>query len=134
MSKKFALGLLLILASLFSSSLWSKNPLYATYYANRFHNKKTASGELYLKDAYTCAHKTLPFGTYLLVKNTENGKEVIVKVNDRMARRNKAKLDLSYAAAKELDMIRHGYKRVEISILDETMLALKRNELLVSNQ
>ncbi|OJU54102.1 MAG: hypothetical protein BGN96_16945 [Bacteroidales bacterium 45-6] len=133
MSKKFVLGLLFIFATTFTSQIWSQESIYATYYANKFHNKKTSSGERYLKSAYTCAHKTLPFGTYLLVKNPDNGKEVIVKVNDRMARRTKSQLDLSYAAADDLGLIRVGSKRLEVSILDATALALKRNELLVSN-
>lgn len=133
MSKKFVLGLLFIFATAFTAQIWSQESVSATYYAKKFHNRKTSSGERYLKSAYTCAHKTLPFGTYLLVKNPDNGKEVIVKVNDRMAKRTKSQLDLSYAAADDLGMVRTGFKRVEISILDETALALKRNELLVSN-
>ncbi|MBP1617843.1 MAG: hypothetical protein H6Q14_1670 [Bacteroidetes bacterium] len=133
MSKKFVLGLLFIFATIFTTQIWSQESIYATYYANKFHNRKTSSGERYLKSAYTCAHKSLPFGTYLLVRNPDNGKEVIVKVNDRMSKRTRSGLDLSYAAANELGMIRHGVKRLEISILDTTALALKRNELLVSN-
>jgi rare lipoprotein A len=133
MSKKFVLGLLFFFAATFTSQIWSQESVHATYYAKKFHNRKTSSGERYLKSAYTCAHKTLPFGTYLLVKNPDNGKEVIVKVNDRMSKRTKSGLDLSYAAADDLDIIRKGSGRLEISILDETALALKRNELLVSN-
>lgn len=133
MSKKLVLGLIFIFAMLSTSQIWSQESVYATYYANKFHNRKTSSGEVYLKSAYTCAHKSLPFGTYLLVQNPDNGKEVIVKVNDRMSKRNKVGLDLSYAAADELGIVRSGSRSVVITVLDETALALKRNELLVDN-
>ena len=55
----------------------------ATYYGNRWHGRRTSSGEVYHRDSLTCAHRTLPFGTTLLVKNKRNGKEVVVKVTDR---------------------------------------------------
>ena len=130
MSKKFVLGLLFTFATLLTSQAWSQESLYATYYANKFHQRTTASGETYLKTGYTCANNTYPLGTYLLVRNPDNGEEVIVKVNDRMSKRVKAKLDLSYAAADKLGIVRAGIKSLEIVVLDDTTLALKRNELL----
>lgn len=129
MSKKFALGLIFLLASFFSSQVWSQDSVQATYYAKKFHRKKTASGEQYLKNAYTCAHKTLPFGTYLLVKNQNNGNEVIVRVNDRMSSRSKSDIDLSYAAAADLDMIARGSNKVTISVLDSKTITAKRDSL-----
>ncbi len=131
MSKKFVLGLFFTFATIFTSQIWSQESVRATFYANKFQNRKTSSGERYLMSGYTCAHKSLPFGTYLLVKNPDNGKEVIVKVNDRMPGKNR--LDLSLAAAKDLDIVRSGSKNVDITILDENALAMRRNELLVDN-
>ena len=85
----------------------------ATYYANRFHGRRTSSGDIYHKDSFTCAHKTLPFGTKLKVKDTKTGNEVVVKVNDRLGRGTM--VDLSYAAAKELGIIGRGTAQVEIT-------------------
>lgn len=80
----------------------------ATYYGNRWHGRRTSSGELYNKDSLTCAHRTLPFGTVLRVRNTRNNKEVIVRVTDRGPFRRGAIVDLSMAAAKEIDMVSAG--------------------------
>jgi len=90
----------------------------ATYYANRFHGRRTSSGDIYHKDSFTCAHKTLPFGTMLKVKDTKTGNEVIVKVNDRLGRGTM--IDLSYAAAKELGIIERGTTQVEITPYKKT--------------
>ena len=85
----------------------------ATYYADRFHGRRTSSGDIYHKDSFTCAHKTLPFGTMLKIKDTKTGNEVVVKVNDRLGWGTT--VDLSYAAAKELGIINRGSAQVEIS-------------------
>lgn len=87
----------------------------ATYYGNKFQGRLTSSGERYHKDSLTCAHRTLPFGTLLKVHNLKNDKEVIVKVTDRGPFRKGGIVDLSYAAAKEIDMIQAGVVRVEIT-------------------
>ena len=86
----------------------------ASYYANKFHGRMTSSGAIYDKNGFTCAHRTLPFGTLLKVKNPRNGKEVIVEVTDRGPFTRKFMIDLSYAAAKELDIIRYGFSPVEV--------------------
>jgi rare lipoprotein A len=86
----------------------------ASYYAPKFQGKRTASGEVYLKDSLTAAHKLLPFGTTLRVTNQKNGKTVVVKVNDRLPASSKRVIDLSYLAAKEVDMIREGLVQVKI--------------------
>ncbi|WP_236264011.1 septal ring lytic transglycosylase RlpA family protein [Dysgonomonas sp. Marseille-P4677] len=88
---------------------------YATFYGAKFNNRKTASGEIYRKDSLVCAHKTFPFGTILKIKNLENDKEVIVRVIDRGPFRKKFVIDLSYAAAKQLEMVRKGVVKVAIS-------------------
>ncbi|MCK5741652.1 MAG: septal ring lytic transglycosylase RlpA family protein [Chlorobi bacterium] len=89
----------------------------ASYYADKFHGRQTASGEIFNMNKMTCAHKTLGFGTRLLVKNLGNGKTVIVRVNDRGPFVGNRILDLSKAAAQKLDMIRSGVIDVEITIL-----------------
>ncbi|MDA3842849.1 MAG: septal ring lytic transglycosylase RlpA family protein [Candidatus Kapabacteria bacterium] len=89
----------------------------ASYYADKFHGRQTASGEIFNMNNMTCAHKTLSFGTRLLVKNLNNGKTVIVRVNDRGPFVGNRVIDLSKAAAQKLDMISSGVIDVEITIL-----------------
>ncbi|WP_051697445.1 septal ring lytic transglycosylase RlpA family protein [Prevotella sp. 10(H)] len=101
-----------LLISLFSSA---QEKGKAAFYGTKFDNKMTASGEMYRKDSMVCAHKTYPFGTRLKVKNTENNKEVIVKVIDRGPFGENCIVDLSHAAAKELDMVKSGIINVEVS-------------------
>ena len=86
----------------------------ASYYASKFHGRRTASGEVFHLDSLTAAHKLLPFGTMLRVVNQKNGKEVLVRINDRLPASSKRVIDLSYVAAQELDMIREGLVQVKI--------------------
>ncbi len=86
----------------------------ASYYSRQLRGKRTASGEPLSATAYTCAHRTHPFGTYLRVKNVDNGREVVVVVNDRGPFVRGRVVDVSYAAAKELGMIARGLCNVEI--------------------
>ena len=87
----------------------------ATYYGDRWHGRRTASGSSYHKDSLTCAHRTLPFGTLLHVRNPKNGKVVVVKVTDRGPYRSNTIVDLSKAAAEQIDMIRAGVAQVEVT-------------------
>ncbi len=90
----------------------------ASYYAAKFQGKRTASGEVFYLDSLTAAHKSFPFGTILRVTNQKNGKTVVVRVNDRLPSSSKRVIDLSYAAAKEVDMIRDGLAKVRIEAVD----------------
>ncbi|HON77173.1 MAG TPA: septal ring lytic transglycosylase RlpA family protein [Spirochaetota bacterium] len=89
----------------------------ASWYGREFHGKLTASGERFDMNSSTAAHRTLPFGTVLLVKNLNNGKTVTVKINDRGPYRQGRIIDLSYSAARELDMLRSGHAMVGIKVL-----------------
>lgn len=89
----------------------------ASYYGDEFHGKKTASGEIYNKWDYTCAHRKLPFGTKIRVTNMENKKSVIVRVNDRGPFVKNRIVDLSYAAARDIDMILKGVVKVKIEVI-----------------
>lgn len=86
----------------------------ATYYSHRLHGARMSDGTKYHRDSMTCAHKTYPLGTTLKVKNLINDKEVYVKVTDRGPFGHSRIIDLSYAAAKELDIIRCGVGSVQI--------------------
>ena len=90
----------------------------ASYYADKFHGRKTASGQPYDKDALTAAHPSLPFGTRLRVTCLDTDKTVEVVVTDRGPSRKKRIIDLSRAAAERLDMIRLGVARVKVEVLE----------------
>ncbi|GJQ33807.1 MAG: hypothetical protein HBSAPP04_26460 [Ignavibacteriaceae bacterium] len=89
----------------------------ATYYADTFQNRQTASGETYKKSKYTAAHKDLPFNTLVRVTNLKNGKSVVVKINDRGPFGRDREIDLSYIAAKSIDMISDGVVEVKVEVL-----------------
>ena len=89
----------------------------ASYYADDFHNRKTANGEIYNMHGLTAAHKTWDFNTWLEVKNLSNGRTVVVRVNDRGPYVGNRIIDLSLGAAKVLGMIEAGVQEVEIEIL-----------------
>lgn len=98
--------------------LWSQTGL-ASWYGEEFHGRTTANGEVYDMNAYTAAHRTLSFGTIVLVRNLENGREVKVRINDRGPFKKGRVIDLSYAAAKKIDLIRKGITEVRIYALTE---------------
>lgn len=90
----------------------------AAYYSNVFHGKKTASGENYDKNKLTAAHKTLTFGSKVKVTDLKNNKSVIVIINDRGPYSKNRIIDLSYAAAREIDLIKVGISSVRLEIFE----------------
>ncbi len=90
----------------------------ASWYGHDFHGKTTSSKEVYDMYDLTAAHRNLPFGTYVMVTNLNNGKSVTVRINDRGPFVEGRIIDLSYAAAKALDMIGPGVVPVKIDILE----------------
>jgi rare lipoprotein A len=91
----------------------------ASFYGAKFQGRKTASAEPYDGALFTAAHRDLPFGSFVLVKNPSNGKEVIVRINDRGPFVGGRDLDLSDAAAKHLDIVRLGVAPIEYTILED---------------
>lgn len=91
----------------------------ASYYAGRFHGRKTASGEIYDSKKLTAAHRTLKFGTMVKVTNLKNNLSVIVKVNDRGPFAHNRIIDISQAAAKEIGMLKTGTTQVRIEVVGE---------------
>lgn len=89
----------------------------ASWYGKKFHGKHTASGEIFNMYKFTAAHRILPFGTLVRVKNLENGKEVVVRINDRGPLKRGRIIDLSYAAAKKIGMIQKGLVKVRIEVI-----------------
>lgn len=90
----------------------------ASYYADEFHGRKTASGETYDMNALTAAHRTLPFNSRVRVTNRENGRSVVVRINDRGPFKGDRVIDLSLAAAKALGMIPRGTASVTIDVVE----------------
>ena len=89
----------------------------ASWYGKKFHGQKTASGEVYDMFALTAAHKTLPIPSYVRVTNVKNGKSVVVRINDRGPFHSSRIIDLSYAAAKRIDLVQAGSGMVEVERL-----------------
>lgn len=86
----------------------------ASYYGKEFHGRKTSSGKTYNMHDYTCAHRWLPFGSVVRIKNISNGKQVLVTVNDRGPWKHGRIVDVSYKAAVDLGLIGPGTAKVEI--------------------
>ena len=91
----------------------------ASYYADKFHGRRTASGQRYDRSKLTAAHRTLPFGTMVRVTNLKNKLSVTVRINDRGPQKRSRIIDISDgAAAKEIDMISDGIVNVGIEIVE----------------
>ncbi|MHB1922240.1 MAG: septal ring lytic transglycosylase RlpA family protein [Chitinophagaceae bacterium] len=89
----------------------------ASFYSKKFNGRRTASGEIYNDHKMTAANNTLPFGTYLRITNLHNGRSVIVRVNDRLSKRNRRLVDVTRSAAQKLGIISRGITRVKMVIL-----------------
>jgi len=92
----------------------------ASWYGRRFHGRRTASGERYDMAALTAAHKTLPFGSRVRVTNLDNGRSVVVVINDRGPFVKARVIDLSHAAAAQLGFLQDGVAKVRIDVLADS--------------
>jgi rare lipoprotein A len=95
---------------------------YASWYGPGFHGRKTANGERYNMHGMTAAHRILPMNTWVRVRNLSNGREVVVRVNDRGPFVKNRIIDLSYTAAKKLGIVGPGTARVELVALGESRI------------
>ncbi|MDO8904368.1 septal ring lytic transglycosylase RlpA family protein [Hydrogenophaga sp.] len=86
----------------------------ASWYGERFHGRRTASGEAFNMHEFTAAHRTLPFGTWVRVRNLDNGREVVVRINDRGPFTRGRVIDLSRAAADTIGIVQAGTSRVAL--------------------
>lgn len=89
----------------------------ASWYGEPYHGRKTASGEVYDMNRWTAAHRTLPFGTWVEVTNVTNTKRVSVRITDRGPFVEGRIIDLSRAAAGQIDLIRSGTARVHVKVI-----------------
>jgi rare lipoprotein A len=90
----------------------------ASYYASKWDGRRSASGERYDEQSLTAAHRTLPFGTRVRVTNLGNHKTVVVRINDRGPYRKGRIIDLSRAAARQLDFLADGVTQVRVEVVD----------------
>lgn len=93
----------------------------ASFYAQKFHGKQTANGEIFSHQKFTAACNVLPLGTWVQVTNLKNGKIIIVRTNDRLHPKTRRIIDLTYAGAKKLGYIKNGLTRVKIEILKQKL-------------
>lgn len=99
----------------------------ASFYADKFEGKKTANGDIFSQKRMTAAHNTLPLGTWIRVTNLSNHKSVVVRVNDRLHKKNPRLVDLSKKAAKELGYVNRGLTKVRVDVLDKYQQSLAIN-------
>lgn len=117
-SKQYILVFILIVSFGF---VWKQNFTQkgtASYYHDKFHGRKTYSGEKYHKDSLTGAHATLPMGTLVQVTNLKNDSTVILKINDRLPSKKRI-IDVSKAGARQLDFLRAGLAQVKIEQVEK---------------
>ena len=88
----------------------------ANFYSDKFQGKKVASGERYDKNKLTASHKTLAYGTKVKVTNLDNGKSVVVTINDRMKKSSPAVIDVTRKAADELGFVKAGKAKVKLEV------------------
>jgi len=89
----------------------------ASFYGHQYHGRTTANGETYDENAMTAAHRTLAFGTRVRVTNLVNGKEVLLRINDRGPFVDGRIIDVSFRAAGELDFVRAGVVKARVEVL-----------------
>lgn len=102
----------------------------ASYYGGAFHGRRTASGERYDQNSLTAAHRSLPMGTRVLVKNLRNGREVVVRINNRGPYVKGRIIDLSSRAAEDLRMTNAGVVPVEVTVLPRELVEKPAGTLL----
>ena len=91
----------------------------ASFYAKKFHGRKTANGETHSRDKYTAACNVLPLNTWVKVTNLRNNRSIVVKINDRLNSKNKRLIDLSQCAAEKLKIISAGVAKVKVEVLPD---------------
>ena len=114
---KLLLIALFALCNIFTLTIKAQSDGKASYYSNGLHGRRMSNGERYDRNAFTCAHRTLPFGTRLKITNPRNGKSVIVRVTDRGPFVRGRVVDLSYAAARELGTLASGVAYVKVELV-----------------
>lgn len=93
----------------------------ASFYANKFHGRRTANGEIFSQYKFTAACNSLPLGTWIQVTNLKNGRIIVVKTNDRLHPKTRRLVDLTRAGAQKLGYISRGLTRVKVEVLNQKL-------------
>ncbi|MFC4293198.1 septal ring lytic transglycosylase RlpA family protein [Sphingorhabdus arenilitoris] len=101
-----------------SASIMELGSGMASYYGKELAGNRTANGERFDPSGMTAAHRTLPFGAQVRVTNLSNGRDVVVRINDRGPFARGRIIDISHAAAVEIGMVRSGHARVKLEMVD----------------
>jgi rare lipoprotein A (peptidoglycan hydrolase) len=109
-----------------AESVWRSG--MASWYSHKFHGRRTASGEPYLRHGWTVAHREWPLGSKIAIRNPANGVEVTAKVNDRGPFHPNRLIDVSFAVAKALDIVQQGVALVEVRLLEEADVSFYLND------
>jgi len=126
MNLKSTLILLLLIVPFFASAQYKGRYVKiddntwqgtASYYHNKFNGRKTANGEIFSNSKMTAANNFLKLGTYVRATNLKNGKSVVVKINDRMAKNNRRLIDMSKEAARRLGYVKSGLGKLKIEVI-----------------
>ena len=115
---KHALGLLFVLFCLNLSAQTETGK--ASFYHNKFEGHGTSNGEVFRQKKFTCAHKSLPFGTWLKVTCLKNNNVIYVRVNDRLPKSSKRCIDLSLLGAEKLNFVRSGLTQVTLETVSDS--------------
>ncbi len=118
MSKIILQSLVFLIFCLSSTFSIADEEGIASYYSDVFQGRKTASGSIYDRNKLTAAHKTLPYGTKVKITDLKNNKSVIVTITDRGPHSKKRMVDLSYAAAEKIGLIKAGISNVRMEIIE----------------
>jgi rare lipoprotein A len=116
-------------ARLLQESANSPQAGMASYYADSFHGRRTASGARYDRNGFSAAHRTLPLGTQVRVTDIRSGEDVVVKINDRGPFVRGRVIDLSRAAASEIGLTRKGVAEVRLEVLSTAAPLLTLNDI-----
>lgn len=128
LSKKIYMTILMVCASVLMAEAQTQEGV-ASYYAKSWTGRRTANGDRLHHDSLTCAHRKYPFGTRLKVTNPANGKSVIVRVNDRGPFSKKRIIDLSWGAARELNILQRGIAMVVVErVPDDIVIPMKPDD------
>jgi rare lipoprotein A len=114
--------------SMFLNPCLSQNEICkASYYHSKFEGRGTSNGEIFRNKKYTAAHKTLAFGTWVKLTNLKNDSVCFVRINDRLPQSSKRCIDLSQAAAGQLNMLKAGVIQVKFEIVEASLVPEKFN-------
>lgn len=130
--KSFLLGMVLLQAAILTNAQAVKDSVVkkktakiqygtASWYSDKFNGRQTANGEIFSQKKMTCAHNSLPMGTWLKVTNIRNNKFIVVKINDRLHAKNKRLVDLTRAGAEKLGMVKSGLAKVRVDVLGKKL-------------